>query len=142
MSLHNDELSHDEIEDIVRELMGEDYIPPDESCPDDYYDDTSCGDMLDEFVSMRDEYNELFTQDMEDIRSEFRKLCRDYDEYVQSFGAEAENDPEFIRNGIAMNNVKIFMGMLNGFDSSIRGFLNAAAAAADCTLPEDNDTSA
>ena len=133
----------DEIEEIVNRLMEEDHSD-DDDITSDFYETEPEGDMLDEFKDMSREFDELFSDDIKEIADEYAKLLKDYKEYTDICGDDMADDPEFIRNGIAMNNLSTLRGMFTEYTGNIRGFLKATAKLADddivVELPDENDS--
>ena len=133
----------DEIEEIVNRLMEEDHSD-DDDITSDFYETEPEGDMLDEFKDMSREFDELFSDDIKEIADEYAKLLKDYKEYTDICGDDMADDPEFIRNSIAMNNLSTLMGMFTEYTGNISGFLKATAKLADedivVELPDENDS--
>ena len=76
-------------------------------------------------------WNEMFA----DIRKEFTELFGEYDEMKEECGDYLEDDPEAMREEIAMQNVRIFAGMLVNAGTSIGNFLSASAKLVSGELP-------
>lgn len=135
--------SDEEIEKLVDRLLEDDDISEEDNdiCGDET-ENESYGDMLDEFKDMSAEFDELFADDIKEIAEEYAKLLKDYKEYTDICGDDMADDPEFIRNGIAMNNLSTLMGMFAKSTNEISGFLKMSAKLADedivVELPDDD----
>lgn len=106
----------------------DEYDEYDDECDDDYDDEESLSDILEE--SSRS-WNEMFAE----FRQEFAELFEEYDEMTEDYGDLAENDPELMKEEIAMQNVRLFAGMLINAGTSIGNFLSASAKFSSGELP-------
>ncbi|MGN1305875.1 MAG: lecithin retinol acyltransferase family protein [Oscillospiraceae bacterium] len=104
----------------------DDYDEYDEECEDDYDDEESLSDILEE--SSRS-WNEMFAE----FRQEFAELFEEYDEVSSDY--DIEDDPELMQEEIAMQNVRLFAGMLINAGTSIGNFLSASAKFSSGELP-------
>lgn len=102
------------------------YDEYDEECEDDYDDEESLSDILEE--SSRS-WNEMFAE----FRNEFAELFEEYDEMNSDY--DIEDDPEAMKEEIAMQNIRIFAGMLINAGTSIGNFLSASAKFSSGELP-------
>lgn len=105
-----------------------DYDAYDEEFEDDYDEEESISDILEESSQS---WNEMFA----DIRKEFTELFEEYDEMVDEYGDLAEDDQELMQEEIAMQNVRLFAGMLINAGTSIGNFLSASAKLVSGELP-------
>lgn len=102
------------------------YDDYDEECEGGYDDEESLSDILEE--SSRS-WNEMFAE----FRDEFAELFEEYDEV--SSDHDIEDDPELMKEEIAMQNVRLFAGMLINAGTSIGNFLSASAKFSSGELP-------
>jgi cell wall-associated NlpC family hydrolase len=64
---------------------------------------------------------------MTEMRSDFLEMFSDYDEFYETSKDYMEDDPEFLKEAVAMNHIKALAKVLANCGTTVGNFLNATA---------------